>query len=547
MHKPKVILVVMDGWGYSPVHEGNAIWAAKTPTIDYLWEHYDHLLLNSFGENVGLPWGSIGSSEVGHSSIGSGKLIFQELSMIDKEIMNQEFFKNKVIADFIDDAEKSGKDFHLIGLISNGGVHSHIEHLYAFLNFLKLKKFKANIYIHMITDGRDTGPNEALLFLSALNKFIRHSNLNIYVASVSGRYYAMDRDSRWERTQKAYLAMSEGEGEVFDSADEAIKSNYAKNISDEFIVPAFINHKANKLSLVSKLLGKKDSDENKKLGIIQPGDNIAFFNTRPDRMRQLPELFLFPKKELKMKPKEELNVLTLTTYSELLPAKVAYPTEKVASPLAKILSDHKIKQGHFAETEKFAHVTYFFNGANPEKFPGESWNLVPSPHVPTYDLKPEMSAKEVTNKVFEVTEKEKLDFVLVNYANADMVGHTGVFKAVVEAVETIDSQIKRLLDFTPESTIIVTADHGNAECMIHPETGQIDKHHTVNPVPMIIISPKYVRDEKEKETKIEATGILADIAPTVLSLFGIEQPKDMNGVDLTRNFNIKKEAPEEKM
>lgn len=541
MHKPKVILVVMDGWGYSPVHEGNAIWAAKTPTFDYLWEHYDHMLLNSFGQNVGLPWGSIGSSEVGHSAIGSGKLLFQELSLIDKEIANKQFFKNEVINNFIDDAKNKGGDMHLIGLVSNGGVHSHVEHLYALLDFLKLKKFKANIFIHMITDGRDTGPSEALIFLSSLNKIIRRSKLNVYISTISGRYFAMDRDNRWERTKQAYVAMTEGEGEQFKSAEEAIKSNYNKKVSDEFIVPALIDFDLNESGLLGKIFGKKNVPKSEKIGIVKAGDNIIFFNTRPDRMRQLPEMFLFPRDDVKTMPKENLNVLSLSTYSELLPIKVAYPTEKVLNPLAKILSDHNVKQGHFAETEKYVHVTYFFNGANADKYPGETWNLVPSPHVATYDLKPEMSAKEITDKVFEVTEKEKLDFVLINYANADMVGHTGVFQAVIKAVETIDGELKRLLDFTPETTIIITADHGNAECMIHPETGEIDKHHTVNPVPFIIISPNYVR--KQSKVTTEPTGILADIAPTILSFFDLPQSKEMNGIDLTKNFNQKEANP----
>lgn len=543
MHKPKVMLVVLDGWGYSPVHEGNAIWSAKTPTFDYLCEHYDHILLNAFGENVGLPWGSIGSSEVGHSAIGAGKLIFQELSMIDKEISNRDFFKNKIILDFINETSKSGGDIHLVGLVSNGGVHSHIEHLYGLLEMLKQRSFKANVFIHMISDGRDTGPEEALEFVGDVNKAIRRSKLNAHIASISGRYYAMDRDNRWERTKKAYLAITEGEGEVFDSAEEVIKSSYEKNISDEFIVPALIKIESKRSGLIGKIFNKKKNSEDKKLGTVKAGDSVIFFNTRADRMRQTPEMFLFARDDVKTKPKEKLNVMTMATYNEFLPVKVAYPTEKVLNPLARILSDHKLKQGHFAETEKYVHVTYFFNGANPDKFPGESWNIVSSPKVATYDLKPEMSAKEVTDKVIQVTNKEKLDFVLINYANADMVGHTGVFKAVVKAVEALDKELKRLLEYTPETTIIITADHGNAECMVHPETGEIDKHHTVNPVPMIIVNPDFVRKSEQSE-ELEPTGILADIAPTILNFFGIAQPTGMNGVSLINNFTHREEKSE---
>lgn len=545
MYKPKVILVVMDGWGYSPVHEGNAIWSAKTPNFDYLLDHYDHILLNSFGENVGLPWGSIGSSEVGHAAIGAGKLLFQELSLIDKEINTGEFFKNKIITEFVEKAEKSEGDIHLIGLVSNGGVHSHLEHLFGILDFLKVKKFKKNVYIHIITDGRDTGPKEALEFVGAVRKAMSKSGLKVSIATVSGRYYTMDRDNRWERTKQAYLTITEESGKKYSSPEEAIQANYDKNVTDEFIVPSVINKTANSLGFFDKLFGKKPGDQDNKTSKVKPGDSIIFFNTRPDRMRQITEMFLFPRKEEKTTPIKNLNILTLSTYSEYLPVTVAYPTVKVENPIAKILSDHKIKQGHFAETEKFAHVTYFFNGANSKKYPGETWDVVPSPKVETYDQKPEMSANEITDHVMEITEKEKLDFVLINYANADMVGHTGNFNAVVKAVETVDSQLKRLLEFTPESTIIVTADHGNAECMIHPETGEIDKHHTVNPVPMIIVNPSFTRKKDEAEN-LKPAGILADIAPTVLSFFDIEKPKDMNGVNIIPNFVHRKEEKEEK-
>lgn len=545
MHKPKVILVIMDGWGYSPVHEGNAIWSAKTPTFDYLWNKYDHILLNSFGENVGLPWGSIGSSEVGHAAIGSGKLLFQELSLIDKEINSGEFFKNETIIKFVNTSEKSKTDIHLIGLVSNGGVHSHFEHLVGILDLFKLKKIKNNIYIHVITDGRDTGPKEALEFVGSLKKAMKRSGLAVSIASISGRYYAMDRDNRWERTKQAYLTMTEGLGEEYSTPEEVIKANYAKDITDEFIVPSIINKNTKSISFIDKLFGKKTTKQDRTCGKIKSGDNIIFFNTRPDRMRQITEMFLFPRQDVNTKPVKNLNVLTMATYNEFLPVLVAYPTVKVKNPLAKILSNHKFKQGHFAETEKYAHVTYFFNGANSEKHKGESWHLVPSPKVDTYDQRPEMSAKQVTDCVIEIIENEKLDFVLINYANADMVGHTGIFKAVIKAVETVDQQLKRLTEYAPESTIIITADHGNAECMIHPETGEIDKHHTVNPVPLIIVNPSFTRKKDDPES-LKPAGILADITPTILSFFDIEKPKEMNGVNIIPNFVHRNKEKEEK-
>lgn len=538
MHKPKAILVIMDGWGFSPVHEGNAIWAAKTPTFDYLWNVYSHTLLNSFGENVGLPWGSIGSSEVGHSAIGSGRLIFHELSLIDKEIADKTFFKNERIATFLQKSKKSG-DIHLIGLLSNGGVHSHVQHLYSLMEYIKKVGIHSNIYVHVITDGRDTGPKSAIQFIEELDSFSKKIGLDAKIASVSGRYYAMDRDNRWERTQKAYLAMTAGKGEIYNSAKEAVEANYARDVSDEFIVPSVIRLQDNKPGLINKLFQKKDNKENTdSLGMVKPGDSVIFFNIRPDRMRQITEVFLFKRADIKTEPVPRIKTMTMATYNDFLPVFVAYPTTKVKNPIAKLLSDHKIRQGHFAETEKYVHVTYFFNGANSEPFPHEYWHLVPSSKVATYDLAPEMSAREITDEVFDKVEKEKLDFVLINYANADMVGHTGKFSKVVKAVETVDAQLKRLLKFTPESTIIITADHGNAECMVHPETGEIDKHHTVNPVPLIFVNEKFKRRADTYEES-EPAGILADIAPTILELFNIKRPHDMNGVSLIDNFKHK--------
>ena len=529
MYKPKVLLVVMDGWGYSPVKYGNAIAAAKKPTFDYLWNNYAHLLLNSFGENVGLPWGSIGSSEVGHTSIGSGRLVNQELSRIDKEISTGGFFSNKTTLDFIQNIQSRNGALHLVGLVSNGGVHSHVEHLYALLKILKDHSFSCPIFIHVITDGRDTSPSSAMQYLDELQKEIKRLGIDAKIATVMGRYYAMDRDNNWERTKKAFLAIVYQNGETARSYAEAIKSNYKKKITDEFIIPTVIdtNHKG---SLLGKIF--KNQKQNIRKADVESGDGIIFFNTRPDRMRQITEMFVFKKNELATEPIKNTDVLTLSTYNEYLPVKVSYPTIKINDPIAKILSDKGYTQGHFAETEKYAHVTYFFNGGNPEPFPGEQWFLVPSPKVATYDLKPEMSAAEITDKVFEVLEKTPLDFVLINYANCDMVGHTGVFDAVVKAVEAVDIQLKRLMALYPETTIMVTADHGNGESKIHPETHEVDKRHTVNPVPFILVNEEFKKQNNPAEIP-QPSGILADIAPTILHFFGLSKLDDMNGVDLT--------------
>lgn len=532
MNKPKVVLVVMDGWGYSPIKVGNAIMAAKKPNYDFLWNNYSHILLNSFGENVGLPWGSIGSSEVGHTSIGSGRLVNQELSRIDKEISLGNFYKNEVILNYLDSVSKRNGSIHLIGLVSNGGVHSHVEHLYALLAILKEIKFDKPIFIHVITDGRDTSPKSAIQYIDELVKKIKDLKVDAKIASISGRYFAMDRDHNWDRTIKTYNVIAKRNGPVAKSYTEAIKNSYAKDIADEFIEPTAIEFGSTK-SFIGKLFKKEDAVA--KSGKLEPGDGIIFFNTRPDRMRQIAEIFLFEKKEIGTGPVPNTDMLTLSTYDELLPAKVAYPAIKIKDPLAKILSDHGFTQGHFAETEKYAHATYFFNGGNPEPFPGEKWFLVPSSKVATYDLKPEMSANEITDKLFEVLEKEKLDFVFINYANCDLVGHTGVMDAVVKGVEAIDVQLGRLMTLLPETTLMITADHGNGECMIHPETHEIDKKHTVNPVPFILVNNAYKKQSDPAEI-LQPSGILADIAPTVLHFFDLPKKEDMNGVDLTESM-----------
>ena len=527
MHNPKVILVIMDGWGYSPIKRGNAIYEAKTPVFDQLWSNYSHTLLNSFGENVGLPWGAIGSSEVGHTSIGSGRLVNQELSLIDKEVFNGNFYHNKVVLDLIDKTSKNGNSLHLAGLVSDGNVHSNMSHLFALLKMLKIKKFKFPIFIHAFTDGRDTSPESALQYLNELEKQIKRIGVNAKIATVSGRYFAMDRDNRWDRTKKAYIAMAELSGKHAPNIKEAIRASYDQKVTDEFIEPTIIDFKQDK-NFLSKIFRNKTPFKN---GKIEDGDGVILFNIRPDRMRQISEMFVFERKDQQTSPLKNLNIVTMTTYNQYLPVQVAYHSEVFDHPLAKILSEHGVTQGHFAETEKYAHVTYFFNGGNPEPFPGESWHLVPSPDVTTYDKEPETSAAKITDQVFKETEDKKMDFILINYANADLVGHTGVFDKVVIAIETIDKQLARLTERFPEITFMVTADHGNAECMIHPETGEVDKRHTVNPVPFILVNKDF-----KKATNINdipsATGILADIAPTILHFFDIKPPADMTGISL---------------
>lgn len=532
MHQPKIVLVIMDGWGYSPIKEGNAIYQANTPTFDFLWNNYSHTLLNSFGENVGLPWGNIGSSEVGHTSIGSGKLIIQELLKVEQSMKSGDFNKNEQILDFIKTSKDNGQPIHLIGLVSNGGVHSHIDHLYAILDLLVIEKFPHEIFIHMITDGRDTSPKSAMLFAEQLERKIRsYKNLNISISTLAGRYYAMDRDNRWDRIREYYLAITQGTSTKADNLKKAIEESYKNDITDEFIKPINLDLSKRTKNLFN-LFGKSKKDISD--GLIHENDNLFFFNIRPDRMREILEVFLFDKAEIGTKT-TKTNILTMITYNEFFDVKVAFPTEKIENPLAKILSNAGLSQGHFAETEKYAHVTYFFNGGNPTPYPGEIWEMVPSPDVTTYDLKPEMSADELTNRVFQLTEKNKLDFVLINYANCDMVGHTGIYDKVISAVETVDRQLKKLIETYPESIIIIGADHGNAECMVHPKTGEIDKKHTVNPVPLVIVGNDFKIAPTEFEN-LQPTGILADITPTILEILQIPKSPEMNGISFLSSF-----------
>lgn len=532
MHKPKVLLVIMDGWGYSPIKTGNAILNAKTPTFDYLWDNYAHLLLSSFGENVGLPWGSIGSSEVGHISIGSGRLVDQELTRIDKEIATGDFFRNKELLDIIKKTKGNEGSLHLAGLISDGGVHSHIRHLIALLKMLKDNNFRNDIFVHAFADGRDVTPQSIEQYLNQLQAEIEKIGLDINIATLTGRYYAMDRDSNWDRIKKAYLAMTERIGLEAKNYHEAIKNSYHKKILDEQIKPYILDIKPKKPAIFDLF---KKNNAPAKSGKVEPGDGMIFFNIRPDRMRQIVEMFLFVKKEIGTNPVPNINILTLTTYDELLPVKVAFPNEKIIDPLAKILSDNHLTQGHFAESEKYAHVTYFFNGGNIKPNPGETWKLVPSLKVKSYDMAPEMSADNITNEIFKALKAQKLDFVLVNYANCDLVGHTGNYEMEIKAVEAVDNQLKRLLDLLPETTIMVTADHGNGESMIDPETKEIDKKHTINPVPFILINEKYKRKADPDEI-MQPIGILADITPTILSFYGLSKTENMNGVDLTESL-----------
>ncbi|MFA6422929.1 MAG: 2,3-bisphosphoglycerate-independent phosphoglycerate mutase [Patescibacteria group bacterium] len=508
-------LIVLDGWGYSTEKKGNAIELAKKPNYDFMWQNYPHTLLSATGKEVGLSWGELGSSEVGHLSIGSGRVIYQASQIISRSIYTGEFYKNSVILDLLKETKAKNKSLHLAGLVSSGGIHSHIDHLIAIFEIIKRENFKQPVFIHMFTDGRDTSPKSSQLFIDKIEKTISNMKLNIKIATVTGRYYAMDRDSRWERTIEAYKCLTEGEGQKAVSAEEAVNESYKKKLTDEFIKPTIIDPK----------------------GIILPKDSIIFFNFRPERMRQLVEMFIFEKKEYpEVKLLPNLTIATMMEYAAHLPVKVIFPTEEVTETLAEILSKNKKSQIHIAETEKYAHVTYFFDGWHPKPYPQEQWIVIPSPKIATYDKMPQMSASKITNRLILELKKQKIDFVLINYANADMVGHTGKLKPTIKAVEAIDKELGRLRNIFKNDTLIITADHGNAEKMLD-ENNQENTEHEINPVPIMLINEKHKFNETNKNSEVSATGILADIAPTILNLLEIKQPASMTGYSLLETLS----------
>jgi len=516
MERQKVILIILDGWGYAPAWGGNAVEMAETPNFDSIWRKYPHTVLSAAQEAVGLPKEEPGNSEVGHLNIGSGQIVRQNLPGITKEINDGTFFKNKVLLDCISNARKNSGNIHLLGLVSSGGVHSHISHLFALLDFFGQQNFN-NVFIHMITDGRDTEPMKALSYLSELEDKMKKCGIG-RIESVIGRYFAMDRDNRWDRTKKAYDCLTLGVGPRAESAEKAISEAYRQGQYDEFIPPTAIENKEKFIPVTAK-------------------DSLIFFNFRADRSRELTWAFV-KKKFSKFDRQNFLEGLYFATfafheeYEEKLSVQVVFRPRAIVSSLAKILSEHHLKQYHAAETEKYAHVTYFFNGGQEKLFPEERRQLVPSPRVATYDLKPEMSAEEVTDCVLQ--NMGNFDFTIVNFANPDMVGHTGDLKAAVRACEAVDKCLGRMIKAALEQNkvAIVTADHGNAEQMINPNTGEPHTEHTINPVPFIIVS-----NQPAWQNPLRANGtshglILSDIAPTILKIMNLPVPAEMTGKSL---------------
>lgn len=509
-----VLLCIMDGFGLREATSDNAVAAAYKPNYENLLKTCAHTEIDGSGPAVGLPAGQMGNSEVGHLNLGAGRVVYQDITRIDKSIEDGSFFNNKIFVDAIIRAKSKNQSVHLMGLVSDGCVHSSMNHLFA-LTELCQKNQMERVYLHAFMDGRDTSPTAGANYMQeVLDKF---KKIGVgQVASECGRYFGMDRDKRWDRTNKAFRTIVYGEGEQFDDPISAIKASYAKNVTDEFIVPAVI-----------KL---KSPDEGK----IKNGDCVIFFNFRADRARQLCHMLL--KHDVSGFSKEtdpQVDLVTMTMYDIKLPeAKIAFGPVSHKNILGEVLSREGKKQLRTAETEKYAHVTFFFNGGVEKPFDGEDRDLIPSPKVATYDLKPEMSSVEVTDNAVAKIKSGKYDFVLLNYANPDMVGHTGVFEAAKKAVEAVDIGLGKLLEAvkSQNGVAIVTADHGNAETMIDPKTGGPWTAHTTNLVPCIICDPSG-KLGKEK-ISLRKGGVLADIAPTVLDILGIKKPSEMTGKSL---------------
>jgi len=503
-------LMILDGWGYREEEAGNAIAQADLPYFRRLWREYPHTLLQASGEAVGLPAGQMGNSEVGHLNIGAGRVVYQELTRIFRAIANGELAGNQVLAEAMDRTRAGGKALHFLGLISDGGVHSHLEHLFALLDLAKERRVP-KVYVHAFLDGRDVLPESGKGYLAQLEEKLQKLGLG-QIATVSGRYYAMDRDKRWERVEKAYRALVYGEGEKAAGALAAVDQAYDLRVTDEFVLPTVI-------------IGA----DGKPVGQVQDGDTVVFFNFRADRARELTRAFVdedFAGFDRPGRPR--VHFVCLTEYDVTIAAPVAFPPQNLENTLAEVIARAGLRQLRIAETEKYAHVTFFFNGGIEEPVPGEERCLVPSPKVATYNLKPEMSAPEVTEELLERIEAAAFDVAILNFANPDMVGHTGVFDATVRAVETVDACLGRIAAALREcgGTLIITADHGNAEAKVDLATGLPLTAHTTNLVPFILIGDK-LRGQRLREG-----GALCDIAPTVLKLLGLEQPAEMTGKSL---------------
>ena len=507
MKKPTVLLI-LDGYGERKEKEGNAIALAKTPVMDRLKKEFPYVEGQASGLFVGLPDGQMGNSEVGHMNMGAGRIVYQELTRITKSIQDGDFFENKALKAAVEHCKKEDSALHFMGLVSSGGVHSHIEHIYGLLELAKRVGLK-KVYLHAFLDGRDTPPDSGKSFLLAVEKKMKELHVG-EIATISGRYYAMDRDKNYDRVEKAYRAMVDGTGEKASSVEEAIDASYAKKVYDEFVLPTVI---------------EKDGA----VHTVSDGDAMIFFNFRPDRAREICHAFCDDDFSFfERGARKNIFFVCFTDYDPTIPNKhVAFEKEEIHNTLGEVVSNLGKNQLRIAETEKYAHVTFFFNGGKEEPYENEDRILVPSPkEVPTYDLKPEMSCYTVTEKLTEAIRSGKYDLVVANFANPDMVGHTGVLPAAIKAIEVVDECMGKVVDAVESmhGNLFILADHGNADIMIDEKTGEPYTAHTTNPVPFILVS--------EEKHQLREGGCLADVAPTLLELMGIPQPKEMTGKSL---------------
>jgi 2,3-bisphosphoglycerate-independent phosphoglycerate mutase len=528
----KVVLIVCDGFGIAPAGHGNAISLAKTPTLDYIVSNFPSLALQASGPLVGLPWGEMGNSEVGHLNIGAGRIVGQDLPRITNSIQNGEFFKNPIFLEAIEHAKKNNSSLHLIGMVSPGGVHSFDEHMYALLG-LAAENGLRKVFIHMFTDGRDTEAKIAPESIRKLNERIARIGVG-KVATMAGRFYGMDRGGHWNQTLLTYQSLVDGKGETAKSPEECVAQNYKAQIFDEMIKPTVI------LNV-----------DNLPVAKIADNDAVIFINFRSDRALQLTQMFVTPEaapQEFRRTVLQNLYFATMTEYAPGLPVHVAFTSMDLKNNLAEVLSNSKFTQFHIAESEKYAHVTAFFNCGRTEKYPGEERTIVTSPdNSGNYSDHPEMSAEKVADGLVEAISKTQTNFYICNFANCDMVGHTGVLQASIAAVEFVDMCLKRVLDacLAEDAVLIITADHGNVEQMINVRSGDIDKDHTTNPVPFLLIANefKFPKSNNVPYLSISSrvpTGVVSDIAPSILELFDLPKPAEMTGVSL---FNEIDEVP----
>ena len=508
MGKKTTMLMILDGFGINEKTEGNAVKLANISYLRNLLSENPNTIIHTSGKDVGLPDGQMGNSEVGHTNIGAGRIIYQDLAKITKEIEEGDFFSKAEFVNAIENCKKNGTKLHIMGLLSDGGVHSHNRHLYGLLELAKRKDFE-DVYVHCFMDGRDTAPASGEGYLQELEAKMQEKGVG-KIASMSGRFYAMDRDKRWERVEKAYNALVRGEGIKATSAIEAIEESYRQEVFDEFVVPTVITNK-----------------NGEPVATIGENDSVIFFNFRPDRAREITRSLVDPEFDGFKTDYKPLYFVCMTPYDATLPnVRIAYPKEEIRNTFGEYISNKGLTQLRIAETEKYAHVTFFFNGGEEKQYPGEERILVPSPKVETYDMQPEMSAYEVCDKVVEAINSEKFDAIILNFANPDMVGHTGSIEAACKALEAINECVEKVVNAIKEhnGTLLITADHGNCEQMIDYETGEPHTAHTTNPVPLAGIN--LPANKKLKE------GRLADLAPTMLDIMGLVKPDEMTGESL---------------